>query len=104
MESFKDIKNVPILQKIAVEIEYSELHQMSYSNVVLLPHLKPLRLVMPLGSVLSVLMLLKERSSQVRLVRPVMMVCLVRLDISLASPATELMPQLDNLTLFAPAP
>ena len=59
---------------------------------------------MPLGSVLSVLMLLKERSSQVRLVRPVMMVCLVRVDISLARPATELMLQLDNLTLFAPAP
>ena len=59
---------------------------------------------MPLGSVLSVLMLLKERSSQVRLVRPVMMVCLVRVDISLARPDTELMLQLDNLTLFAPAP
>ena len=56
------------------------------------------------GSVFRVLMLLKERSSQVRLVRPVVMVCLVRVDISLARPATELMLQLDSLTLFAPAP
>ena len=70
----------------------------------MLPNLSPLRLVIPLGSVLRVLMLLKERSSQVRLVRPVVIVCLVRVDISLARPATELMPQLDSLTLFAPFP
>ena len=77
---------------------------MSNFNVSLSPYLNPLRLVMALGSVLRVLMLLKERSSQVRLVRPVVMVCLVRVDISLARPVTELMLQLDSLTLFAPAP
>ena len=61
-------------------------------------------MVIALGSVLRVLMLLKERSSQVRLERAGVILCLVRLERSRARPATELISQLDSRTLPAPSP
>ena len=63
-----------------------------------------MRLVIAPESVLSLEMLLKDKSSQVRLEMLVMMLCLLRVVSSLPSPATELILLLDNLMLVDPDP
>ena len=67
-------------------------------------YLNPLRLVIAAASVLMLAMLLKERSSQVRLVMLDTILCLWRLVISLPRPTTDTMLQFDSLTLAAPSP